>query len=174
MKATIVFRAQGTRLLGVEETHKTHGNGKRQYHTNDDVERNNGTGCFSICKTEILLTHCGLQKPYYGVDLGQHWLRQCLVAWRHQASRWTSADHRWSVAYGFTRRAHGLIPWHVFVNYGPFLVPHLTGANESTSTPQWPKFCSTVGLTPSKPSYEICRNRGDYKVLGFVYIMVEM
>ena len=40
------------------------------------------------------LTHCGLVTPYSDRDLGQHWLRQWLVAWRHQAITWTNVD--WS------------------------------------------------------------------------------
>ena len=44
--------------------------------------------------TAYELTHCGLVTPYGGRDLGQHWLRQWLVAWRHQANTWTNVD--WS------------------------------------------------------------------------------
>ena len=43
---------------------------------------------------ELLLTHCGLVTPYGDMELGQHWLRQWLVAWRHQAITWTNVD--WS------------------------------------------------------------------------------
>ena len=39
-----------------------------------------------------MLTHWGLVTPYGDVDLGQHWLRQWLVAWRHQAITWTNVD----------------------------------------------------------------------------------
>ena len=38
------------------------------------------------------LTHCGLVTPYGDRDLGQLWLRQWLVAWRHQAITWTNVD----------------------------------------------------------------------------------
>ena len=38
------------------------------------------------------LTYCGLMTPYGDRDLGQHWLRQWLVAWRHQAITWTNVD----------------------------------------------------------------------------------
>ena len=38
------------------------------------------------------LTHCGLVTPGGDIDLGQHWLRQWLVAWRHQAITWTNVD----------------------------------------------------------------------------------
>ena len=41
-----------------------------------------------------VLTHCGLMTPYGDRDLGQHWLRQWLVAWWHQAISWTNVD--WS------------------------------------------------------------------------------
>ena len=40
----------------------------------------------------IMLTHCGLVTPYGDRDLGQHWLRQWLVAWLHQAITWTNVD----------------------------------------------------------------------------------
>ena len=38
------------------------------------------------------LTHWGLVTPYGDSDLGQHWLRLWLVAWRHQAITWTNVD----------------------------------------------------------------------------------
>ena len=37
-----------------------------------------------------ILTHCGLVTPFGDIDLGQHWLRQWLGAWRHQAITWTN------------------------------------------------------------------------------------
>ena len=37
-----------------------------------------------------LLTLWGLVTPY--IELCQHWFRQWLVAWRHQAIAWTNAD----------------------------------------------------------------------------------
>ena len=40
----------------------------------------------------ILLTHCGLLTSYGDRDLGQHWLRKWLVAWRHQTITWTNFD----------------------------------------------------------------------------------
>ena len=39
-----------------------------------------------------ILTQCGLVTPYGDRDLGQHWLWQWLVAWRHQAITWTNVD----------------------------------------------------------------------------------
>ena len=52
-----------------------------------------------LCLVEVAwgpidLTHCGLVMPYGDRDLGQHWLRSWLVAWRHQAITWTNVD--WS------------------------------------------------------------------------------
>ena len=38
------------------------------------------------------LTHCGLVTLYGDMELGQHWLRKWLVAWRHQAITWTNVD----------------------------------------------------------------------------------
>ena len=38
------------------------------------------------------ITHCGLVTPYGGRDLGKHWFRQWLVAWRHQVITWTNVD----------------------------------------------------------------------------------
>ena len=38
------------------------------------------------------LTHWGLVTSYGIGDLGQHWFRQWLVAWRHQAITWTNVD----------------------------------------------------------------------------------
>ena len=38
------------------------------------------------------LAHCSLMIPYGYIDLGQHWLRQWLGAWWHQANTWTNVD----------------------------------------------------------------------------------
>ena len=38
------------------------------------------------------LTHCCLVTPYRGKDLGRHWFRKWLVAWRHQAITWTNVE----------------------------------------------------------------------------------
>ena len=46
------------------------------------------------CSLFLVLTHCGLVTPYGYRDLGQHWLKQWLVAWRHQAITWINVD--WS------------------------------------------------------------------------------
>ena len=39
-----------------------------------------------------LKTHWGLVMLFGDIDLGQHWFRQWLVAWRHQAITWTNVD----------------------------------------------------------------------------------
>ena len=50
----------------------------------------------SVAKSDTFLMqklpHCGLVMPYGDMDLGQHWLRQWLVAWWHQAITWTNVD----------------------------------------------------------------------------------
>ena len=38
------------------------------------------------------LTHCGPVTPYDAINPGQHWLRQWLDAWWHQAITWTNVD----------------------------------------------------------------------------------
>ena len=55
-----------------------------QMKQNNIVSQSYGTYC--------TLTHCGLVTPYGDRDLGQHWLRQWLVAWRHQAITWIKVD----------------------------------------------------------------------------------
>ena len=49
---------------------------------------------FRMTRVNVKLTHCGLVTPYGDIDLGQHWLRKWLVAWRHQAINWTNVG--WS------------------------------------------------------------------------------
>ena len=44
------------------------------------------------CLCTLFLTHWGLVAPFSDIDLGQHWLRLWLVAWRHQAITWTNVD----------------------------------------------------------------------------------
>ena len=43
-----------------------------------------------LCPSE--LNHCCLLTPYGDINLGQHWLRLWLAAWRHQAITWTNVD----------------------------------------------------------------------------------
>ena len=40
----------------------------------------------------LLLTHCGLVMPYGYIEMGQLWLRWCLVAWQHQGIIWTDVE----------------------------------------------------------------------------------
>ena len=37
-------------------------------------------------------THCGLMMPYADIDLGQHWLRWWLFAWRHRVITRTNVE----------------------------------------------------------------------------------
>ena len=39
-----------------------------------------------------LLNNCGLVTLYGDRELGQHWLREWMVTWRHQAITWTNVD----------------------------------------------------------------------------------
>ena len=47
---------------------------------------------FYIMGIPVMLTHWGLVTAYGDNDLGEHWLRYWLVAWRHQAITWTNVD----------------------------------------------------------------------------------
>ena len=53
----------------------------------------------------ISLSHCGLVTPYGDMELGRHWLRQWLVAWRHQAITWTNVDSSLVRSHGILLRA---------------------------------------------------------------------
>ena len=46
------------------------------------------------------LTHCGQMTLFGDIDLGQHWLRQWLSTWRHQAITWTKANFSLVRCYG--------------------------------------------------------------------------
>ena len=46
----------------------------------------------TLVRDHLTLTHWGLVTPFGNIDLGQHWLRQWLVAWRDQAITWTNVD----------------------------------------------------------------------------------
>ena len=45
-----------------------------------------------FCLSLNMLTNSGLVTPYGDIDLCQHWFRQCLAAWRHQAITCTNVD----------------------------------------------------------------------------------
>ena len=38
------------------------------------------------------LTHYSVVTPYVDINIGQHWLRWWLLAWRHQAITWINVD----------------------------------------------------------------------------------
>ena len=44
------------------------------------------------CYQNECLTHWPLMTPYGVTEMGQYWLKQWLVAWRHPAITWTNAD----------------------------------------------------------------------------------
>ena len=63
-----------------------------------------------------------MPNTYGGIDLGQHWLRQWLVAWWHQAITWTNVDLSSNVVSGIHLRAilHEMLkiyPRYEFENY---------------------------------------------------------
>ena len=90
-----------------------------------------------LMKLMVCLTHCALMTPYGDIDLGQHWLRQWLVAWWHQAIAWTNVDlpSKCSVAFTwehFHKKCSWTSSYHVFIDCTFKLLPHLPGTNELT------------------------------------------
>ena len=52
-----------------------------------------GNDEYISCWNKILkLTHCSIVTPCGDIDLGQHWPRKWLVAWRHQTITGTNVD----------------------------------------------------------------------------------
>ena len=45
-----------------------------------------------VCIEFHFLTHWSLVMPHGDIELGWHWLKWWLVAWRHQAIAWTNVD----------------------------------------------------------------------------------
>ena len=92
-----------------------------------------------FCSGLSELTHCGLVTPYGDRDLGQHWLRLWLVAWRHQAITWTNVDlpsvrsigiHLSAILQEILQQSITKISWKI--TFLKFLW-NLPGANELTS-----------------------------------------
>ena len=81
-------------------------------------------------------TYCGLVTPYGDRDMGQHWLRQWLVAWQHQAITWTNVDLSSVEICGIHLTTILLVALKVSIHEMSWkiiflkLQPHLTGANE--------------------------------------------
>ena len=84
----------------------------------------------------IILTHCGLVTPYGNMELGQYWLRQRLVAWRHQAITWTNVDLSLVSSHGIHFKTLSLDDVKILINKTRLKVavlkrhPVLPGANE--------------------------------------------
>ena len=82
------------------------------------------------------ITSCGLVKLYDDIDLRQHWLRQWLVAWWHQAITWTNVHHQWrsvTITWGQFRKKYRSLPsvtkMSLKITYMKFH-SNLPGANE--------------------------------------------
>ena len=81
-------------------------------------------------------THCGLTTPYGDIGLGQHVLKQWLVAWRHQSNTWTNVDQSSVRFWGIHLRAVTLGVWKLLFCRTNLkilllkLLPHLPGSNE--------------------------------------------
>ena len=57
------------------------------------VRLNTQSTSFQMIYSDV--TPCVLVTLYGDTDLAQNWLRQWLVAWRHQAITWTNVDLSW-------------------------------------------------------------------------------
>ena len=80
--------------------------------------------------------HVGLVTPHGYIELGQHWLRDWLVAWRHQTITWANIDFSQVRFCGILMRAISQrVPKLLFCVMGlkfmlSKLLLHLPGANE--------------------------------------------
>ena len=81
--------------------------------------------------------------PYGDIDLGQHWFRQWLAAWRHQAITWTNVDlpsarsigiHLSTILQEILQLSITKISWKI--TFLKFLW-NLPGANELKGQPLW-------------------------------------
>ena len=103
--------------------------------------------CFvnSNAKKVGLIINFVLVTPYGDIDLGQHWLRQRLVAWRHQTITWTNVD------FFITGKVH----WHSSEGNFTKDIPNLNYWNqlEITSTSprgHWVKPCGMYYIRRQK------------------------
>ena len=51
-----------------------------------------GTACSGSCYDFVLFTQCSLVTLNGEIDLGDHWWKLWLIAWRYEAITWTNAD----------------------------------------------------------------------------------
>ena len=83
-----------------------------------------------------ILTHWGLVMPYGDIDLGQHWLRWWLLAWRHQSITWTILTYH---KYGPVTLIWGQFHKRYLSHWPPKsawkFTLNLPGANELTLLP---------------------------------------
>ena len=95
--------------------------------------------CTLLYGLSNISTHCDLVTPYGNKDLRQHWLRQWLDAWRHQAITWTNADLSSVEFCGIHLTTILLVALKVSIpEMGSKIIflklqPHLPGANELTA-----------------------------------------
>ena len=54
---------------------------------------------------------------YADIDLSQHWFRQWLGAWRHQAIAWTNVVWSSVMSGDIAGNAFDSYPWYDFENY---------------------------------------------------------
>ena len=130
-----------------------------------------------IWKIKIGLTHCGLVTLYGDINLGQHWLREWLVAWWHQAITWTnvhlssirsSAIHLTAILQEIPQPSGTELS--LIITYLKFC-SNLPGANESTIS-----IVSADGLAPSGAKASagtVMTKFGSHRCMGLALKMVK-
>ena len=78
---------------------------------------------YQWCLVESVVASLNSLWPTDGWDLGQHWFRQWLDAWWHQAIAWTNVDLSSMTFSGINCRVmhDDVIKWKHFLHYWPFV-----------------------------------------------------
>ena len=86
------------------------------------------------------LINAAIEERYVNRDLGQHWLRKWLVAWRHQAITWTNIDLSSVSSQGINLRTLSLENLNKPIRKTRFIIvslkshPDITGTTELTNS----------------------------------------
>ena len=124
---------------------------------------------------DFIITHSGLVTPYGDIDLGQHWLRQWLVAWQHQAITRSNDDFslRSLDCFIHLRAISQCVPNLLFCIYIMSLkiillklLPHLPRANDLNHTQQAPN------SFPARTVYRCFKSLESCPVFYYAYRLV--
>ena len=109
----------------------------------------------AICVSfHVNSTHCGLVTPHGDIDVGRYWLKQWLIAWRHQVIEWTNANLssvRWhSCRRNFMKYTSIIGHWNWLQSYLPKRHSKFAWANELSNRFQDAHILSVI-LKMSRP-----------------------